>query len=354
MKDGRDTPFMEGFESLTQQQLLSCVELGKTLTAELDSKRLFGKILNKVSELLPAENWSLLLLDEATGELRFELSVDLVPDVVKKIRLRVGEGIAGQVALRQVPMVVRDVEGCEFFSSRVDELSGCKTESLICVPLVFGGKTLGVIEVVNPKSMGNNSLSLLSVIADYAAIAVENMIQYRHINDLAIHDDLTGLFNQRYLYRALRDLISAGAADRTPFSVVFMDLDHFKRVVDTYGHLKGSEALHEVAATIKACLPDPAFGVAYGGDEFVVVLPGFGKKTATGKAEEIRAKMSQTKYLSKYGHQVAIQASFGLATYPDDSTELSGLLALADNAMFHVKRTGKGAVMPVSALALLA
>jgi diguanylate cyclase (GGDEF)-like protein len=347
MKDGTETDFMEGIKSLTKQELLTCVELGKALTAELDSKQLFGKILKKVSELLPAENWSLLLLDETAGELRFELSVDLVPHVVKDIRLRLGEGIAGQVALKQVPMVIRDVERCEFFSSRVDELSGCKTESLICVPLVFGGKTLGVIEVVNPKNMGDNSLSLLSIIADYAAIAVENMRQYGHINDLAIHDDLTGLFNQRYLYRALRNLFSASAADKTPFSIIFMDLDNFKRVVDAYGHLKGSEALHEVAATIKACLLDPAFGVAYGGDEFVIVLPGFGKETATGKAEEIRSKMSQTKYLSKYGHQVAIQASFGLATYPDDSTELSDLLALADNAMFHVKRTGKDTVMPV-------
>jgi diguanylate cyclase (GGDEF)-like protein len=348
MKDGTDTHFMEGFKSLTQEELLSCVELGKALTGELDSKRLFGKILKKVSELLPAENWSLLLVDEATGELRFELSVDLIPDVVKQIRLRPGEGIAGQVALKQVPIVIGDVAGCEFFSSRVDELSGYKTQSLICVPLVFGGKTLGVIEVVNPKSKGNNSLSLVSIIADYAAIAVENMRHYRHINDLAIHDDLTGLFNQRYLYQALRGLISAGASDKRPFSVIFMDLDNFKRVVDTYGHLKGSEALHEVAATIKACLLDPAFGVAYGGDEFVIVLPGFGREIAIAKAEEIRSKMSRTQYLSKYGHQVVIQASFGLATYPDDSMELSDLLALADNAMFHAKNTGKGAGMPMT------
>jgi diguanylate cyclase (GGDEF)-like protein len=347
MKEGTETDSMEGIKSLTKQELLTCVELGKALTAELDSKQLFDKILKKVSELLPAENWSLLLLDETAGELRFELSVDLVPHVVKDIRLRLGEGIAGQVALKQVPMVIRDVDRSEFFSSRVDEISGCKTESLICVPLVFGGKTLGVIEVVNPKNMGDNSLSLLSIIADYTAIAVENMLQYGHINNLAIHDDLTGLFNQRYLYKTLSSLSGASAADKTPFSVIFMDLDKFKRVVDAYGHLKGSEALHEVAATIKECLLDPAFGVAYGGDEFVIVLPGFGKKTATGKAEEIRSKMSQTKYLSKYGHQVAIQASFGLATYPDDSTELRDLLSLADNAMFHVKRTGKDGVMPV-------
>jgi hypothetical protein len=90
---------MEDYSSLTRHQLLSCLELGKALTAELDAARLLDTILKKVSALLPAEHWSLLLLDEATGELCFELSVDLEPTVLKALRLRPGEGIAGQVAL---------------------------------------------------------------------------------------------------------------------------------------------------------------------------------------------------------------------------------------------------------------
>jgi diguanylate cyclase (GGDEF)-like protein len=335
---------MEIESPLTRQELLSCMELGKALTAELSSKQLFQQILQKVSELLPAENWSMLLVDQATGELHFELSVELDVQAVGDIRLRKGEGIAGQVALRQQPMVVEDVRTSEFFSSAVDMRSGTTTRSIICVPLVFGKKSLGVIEVINPRNMDNKAVPLLSIIADYAAIAVENMCRYEEIQDLAIHDDLTGLYNTRYLYRALDDLIRSSRANEGSFSLVFMDIDNFKRVVDTYGHLKGSQAIQEVAGTIRDCLTDPAFGVAYGGDEFVSVLPNHDKPIAIQKAQEIRRLMSRTRYLAEQGHNLSITASFGVATFPEDATDMRGMLALADKAMFHVKEEGKDAV----------
>ncbi len=161
---------------------------------------------------------------------------------------------------------------------------------------------------------------------------------------LAIHNNLTGLYNTRYLYQKLDQIIAESKRTRKPFSLVFMDMDHFKHVVDTYGHLNGSRALKEVAATIKSCLQQPCFGVAYGGDEFVVVLPGFDKKRATRKLEQIRARMKATTYLTRAGHQVRLGASFGIATFPNDSDNREGLLALADQAMFHVKQTDKGTI----------
>ena len=161
---------------------------------------------------------------------------------------------------------------------------------------------------------------------------------------LAIHNNLTGLYNTRYLYQKLDQIIEESKRTRKPFSLVFMDMDHFKHVVDTYGHLNGSRALKEVAATIKSCLQQPCFGVAYGGDEFVVVLPGFDKQRATRKLEQIRARMKATTYLTRAGHQVRLGASFGIATFPNDSDNREGLLALADQAMFHVKQTDKGTI----------
>jgi diguanylate cyclase (GGDEF)-like protein len=334
----------EDYSSLTRHQLLSCLELGKALTAELDAARIFDTILKKVSALLPAEHWSLLLLDEATGELRFELSVDLDPAVFKDIRLRPGEGIAGRVALEQKPMVVLAAHESPLFSERVDQLTGFTTKGLLCVPLLFGGRTLGVIEVVNPRDLGPSALRLLTIIADYAAIAVENTRRYQQIQTLAIHDSVTGLYNTRYLYAALETLITTSAAATRPFSLLFLDIDDFKRVVDTYGHLNGTQVLQEIAETIQQCVPTPAFGVSYGGDEFVIVLPGMGKRQALHKAEEIREILSQTIYLANRGLQVHVQASFGVATYPEDATDRTGLLALADHAMFDVKRRGKNAV----------
>ena len=161
---------------------------------------------------------------------------------------------------------------------------------------------------------------------------------------LANHDNLTGLFNTRYLYKALDKLIIAHNATNEPFSLVFLDMDNFKRVVDTYGHLNGSQALKEVAETLKECLVEPSFGVAYGGDEFVLVFPKTGKEAALLHVQKIRKLMKETVYLTRKKLKVHMSASFGVATYPDDAVDSMGLLALADEAMFHVKSSGKDAV----------
>jgi len=298
-------------------------------------------ILHKVSALLPAENWSLLLLDEAAGELRFEISVDLDSEILKNVRLSLGEGIAGHVALKQEPMIVTDVSKCEFFSNRVDKLSNFTTKSLICVPVTYGGKTLGVIEVVNPRDLGARAVALVKLIADYTAIAVENANRYRHIQNLAIHDNLTGLFNTRYLYQSLNELIEAGKANNSPVSVIFMDLDHFKYVVDTHGHLNGSRAIQQVALTIEQSLESPAYAVAYAGDEFVVVLPGFDQARARQKADEINSRIKSTVYLLDQGIEVRLQVSFGIATFPEHASDLTSLLGRADHELFDMKEERK-------------
>jgi len=162
--------------------------------------------------------------------------------------------------------------------------------------------------------------------------------------DLAVHDNLTGLHNTRYLYTTLDELITESKMNVKPLSLLFIDMDNFKRVVDAYGHLNGSEALKEVAKTIKISLKKPCFAVAYGGDEFVVVLPGFSKSRAKQKAEKIRWQIKQTTYLSKNGHNINLGASFGVATFPDDAKDLTDLLALADQAMFRIKQGGKDSI----------
>jgi diguanylate cyclase (GGDEF)-like protein/PAS domain S-box-containing protein len=165
-----------------------------------------------------------------------------------------------------------------------------------------------------------------------------------HFRYLANHDNLTGLFNTRYLYKSLERLITEHNEIREPFSLVFFDMDNFKHVVDTYGHLNGSQALKEVAETLKECLVEPSFGVAYGGDEFVLVLPRTGKEAALLLVQKIRRLMKDTVYLTRKNLEVHMSASFGVATYPDDAVDSEGLLALADEAMFHVKSSGKDAV----------
>jgi len=164
----------------------------------------------------------------------------------------------------------------------------------------------------------------------------------------AIHDNLTGLYNTRHLYKALSLLIEKSTSARQVFSLIFMDIDNFKQVVDSHGHLNASKALQEIASTIQATLQNPAYGVAYGGDEFVLVLPGFDKHQAMQMAETIRSRIKETIYLQKANLKVRISASLGVSTYPHDADTLSDLLALADQAMFSVKEKGKDSVCAIS------
>ena len=166
----------------------------------------------------------------------------------------------------------------------------------------------------------------------------------RKFREQAFRDGLTGLYNQRYLYQSLAKCIEHAHANGTPVSLIFMDLDYFKKVVDTYGHLNGSLAIRKVAGTIDNCLKEPAYAVAYAGDEFVVVLPGLDQFQAFQKASEIRSRVKNTVYVLDQGIEVRLQASFGVATFPQHATDLDGLIAAADHALFAVKKAGKDAI----------
>jgi diguanylate cyclase (GGDEF)-like protein len=188
----------------------------------------------------------------------------------------------------------------------------------------------------------NNRLN--KEIAERIKVEEELQRSKEEYRDLSNHDSLTGFYNTRYLYNAVEALITGSQRNSRPFSLIFLDIDNFKHVVDTYGHLNGSRALAEVAQTIKDCLKPPAYGVAYGGDEFVVVLPGFDHPQALEKAQAIRSEMLATTYLPTVNDGVHLEASFGVSTYPDDATDIKTLLAKADQAMFQVKTDGKNAV----------
>lgn len=166
----------------------------------------------------------------------------------------------------------------------------------------------------------------------------------RRFREQAFRDGLTGLYNQRYLYQALAGCLERAQAAGTPVSVVFMDLDHFKQVVDTHGHLNGSRVIQQVAATIKKCLEEPAFAVAYAGDEFVMVLPGLNQVRALEKAWEIHGRVKNTVYVLEPGVEVRLRATLGVASYPEQAADLKSLIAAADHALFAAKKSGKDAV----------
>ncbi|PKN67119.1 MAG: hypothetical protein CVU57_04000 [Deltaproteobacteria bacterium HGW-Deltaproteobacteria-15] len=166
----------------------------------------------------------------------------------------------------------------------------------------------------------------------------------QHFREQSLRDNLTGLYNRRFLYQSLPNLIRSARHTQTCLSILFMDMDDFKSVVDTHGHLNGSRAIQEVAATIRETIDPPSYAVAYAGDEFVVVLPDHGLHEAKQRAMQIQSRIKATAYLRNQGKAVRLGASFGIASFPGDADDSERLLAAADAALFAVKGNGKGAL----------
>lgn len=166
----------------------------------------------------------------------------------------------------------------------------------------------------------------------------------KRFREQSLRDNLTSLYNRRFLYQSLAGLIETARQNQTQVSLLFMDMDNFKQVVDTYGHLNGSYAIQEVASTIKSTLEPPAYAVAYAGDEFVVVLPGLDQHQAASKASQLQSKIQATDYLLSRGESIQLQASCGVATFPEHASDVDSLLAAADHALFSIKKIGKGAI----------
>lgn len=173
----------------------------------------------------------------------------------------------------------------------------------------------------------------------------EAMVRYRQ---LSIVDDLTGFFNTRYLYQSLQRQLDNHR--QTSVTVMFIDIDNFKKVVDGYGHLHGSATIAELAGVIKPLLPAGSYGVSYGGDEFVLVLVGCDRAGGAALAEKIRSAIDDNTFLASADLDIHVTISSGTATYPDDAETLRELLACADHALFQAKHSGRNTVVAFAAI----
>ena len=322
-------------------------ELGKALTSSLQLDQVLRTIMEKIDEFLRPDNWSLLLLDEAKQELYFELAVGKASQALKDVRIKVGQGIAGWVAQHGETVVVADTSKDTRFFSQVDEKTKTETQSIVAVPVKFRDTCLGVIELINclgPEGFDERDLKLLEALSDFAAIALENARHVKRIHELTITDDCTSLYNARHMGFILETEIYRSQRYNYQFSLVFIDLDHFKQVNDTHGHLVGSRLLAEIGNALKAHCRLIDFAFRYGGDEFVIVLPQATKENAFVVARRLHKLIGETHWLTSEGLDVHFTASIGVASYPSDAKSKVELLHLADEAMYAIKNSTRDGV----------
>ena len=192
-------------------------------------------------------------------------------------------------------------------------------------------------------------LRAVRLLLEPAAVALDNALLLKRAEALSVTDDLTHLYNSRYLNSVLRRETKRASRSGRPLSLLFIDLDGFKAVNDTHGHLCGSQALVEAAAVIRGSARETDVVARFGGDEFALVLPDTGGEGAFAVGERIRERIAAQQFLADDGLDIHLTVSVGVATLPDVAASAEELVQAADKAMYRVKESGKNGIQAAAA-----
>ena len=325
--------------------LLVFHQVARSLTSSFDLDTILRTIVGHMERFIEADLWTLLMLDEARQELYYAIAAGGKQSSLKNLRVKVGEGVAGWVVQHGETLLVPEAEN----DPRVKQEHGAKlntVRSVIALPLRGRKGTHGVIEIFNPRpdQLTDYSIAFLHILADHAAIAIENARDVARIQQLTITDDTTGLYNVRYLYEVLGRELERCKGLKLPVSVAFLDLDHFKLVNDKHGHLVGSELFSRAGKRLQELSRKQDWCFRYGGDEFVILMPETGVEAALAQATALNRALMKTKFQMKNGPELRVSASVGVATAPVDGAAVHAIIGSADTRMYWVKANGRGGV----------
>ncbi|MDE3156790.1 MAG: GGDEF domain-containing protein [Acidobacteriota bacterium] len=313
------------------------VEMMRAVHAPADPVGVAEAVIGRLAPSLPAPAWALVAADPS-GRLATLAGRDLGNGLG-----RAAEAVAAWVVERGQEFVTADL--------RADpRVSDTTSATVVAFPLAGRDRMVGAlvglagIASAQPPVMGRRLATAVATLLEPAAAALDAALQRERLEALSVTDDLTQLYNSRYLNLALRRETKRAARSGLPLSLLFIDLDGFKLVNDRYGHLCGSRTLVEVAAVIRTSARETDVAARFGGDEFAVVLPETHAAGALAVGERVRSRIEATRFLED-GPGIRVTASVGVATLPDVVDTAEGLVSAADAAMYAVKDAGKNGVL---------
>ncbi|PKR79125.1 GGDEF domain-containing protein [Halalkalibacillus sediminis] len=327
-------------------------QIGHELSKRLNVKAVLDTFVQEVSKLIPAKYIYIFDVTSASKSMsliRFVNEDD--PDDKKELTLYYGKGFAGKIyAEKESSMVdtkskLNRMEANEFPN---------EVQSAIGVPIKRNDHVVGVLLVASNERRVYEKyhVMLLEILANFLSVAMENARHYESEKLKSQRDELTGLYNYRFLSEHIdeyaNDLKSKGIDER--LSIIILDLDSFKRINDTYGHEAGNEILSQLAERLQTYIHERGIVARYGGEEFTILLKGFAHIEVMALAEEVRKLIAEDPFVIKnmgtgQEQKVNVTASIGVATYPDHCESPQELLRQADRAMYvGAKRDGKNKV----------
>ncbi len=326
------------------------------------------EILAKANEFVPSESGAILLDDprakffgSASNQLTLIATFGEWAHAMIGQKMTCDRGMLGQVysAGRSTRCLVEEEQDRHYYAE-LDARTGLYTRSLLGVPVLLGNSICGVLQLVNRlgrDSYTDEDLTLIEIFAGYISSSIQNTLDGMRAKELARRDDLTGLFNDRYFHFRLREEISRAEAAGTNLALIFLDLDRFKEINDSYGHLEGSRTLHELGILLENEIPPEAVVARYGGDEFVVILPGTDVMRASEVAHHLLQRISSSTFLAESFDgskevRKAISASLGVAALHEHVPDVGNsvqrantLIRKADAAMYRAKAEGRNRVI---------
>ena len=288
------------------------------------------------------------LFHTRTGELSLTLSQK--GEVRHSVKAKQGDAYDHWVIRTMTPLLVEDVRtDFRFDPEKMDSDEPRDFRSLICVPLVSAEKAVGLLRVDSPVPglFTAEDLRLLTTVAGLGTVAVENAQLYERIEDMAVHDGLTGLLLRRYLLERLTQEIGRELRSHSELTLMMIDLDHFKQYNDSFGHTAGDLVLKTVAGILAAKFSEPGQLVSrFGGEEFAVLLPDCPREKAMRLADELCEDVAQTPVVLRR-QETRVTISVGVAVFPHDAQIRDELIQRADEALYRAKNSGRNRVCAV-------